>query len=871
MDINRIELSSIKELLKDNPKGMTVTEISRSIKMNRHSVAKYMEVLVAAGHVDMRSLGPSKVYYLSQRVPISAMLSFSSDFIAILDTDLRVMNANDKFLEFIGLTGADALKKNISNFPFTKLIEPSLAEGISLALNGKEHTVDAYYKNSHKEYYFIVKLIPAIFEDGEKGVTMIMSDVTERKRIENEIRESEIKFRSVIEQSIDGVILVEENGTIIEFNQAQETISGIKREDVIGKKLWDTEFQLFKSDKRSYELYNNLRKLLPSYLQSGYYPDLETSFESNFKRPNGSEVSVLVTPSPIQTDKGFMLCIITRDITEKMRIERAVRESEEKFRNVAETTTSGILIMQDDRLVYANRGAEIVTGYTAEELTHINMMKFIHPDFLAIIQERTVQLKSSGIKPMVTSEEIKVINKNGEDRWIELSLGVMSLNGRPAIIKTFFDITKRKQAEEALRREHDLLETRVRERTFELERSNLALHGEIEKRRVYEEALRDSENKYRKLVENINDVAWEKDISGRFTYISPRIRDMMGYEPEQFLGKVILDFMATEEKNKISAEYWKLFNEPSTYSFQELHMKHKDGHDVILESNGSPCFDKDGKFYGYRGLARDITGRKNAESALMNSEMRYRTLVENINDISWEMDKEARFTYVSPKVRDILGFEPDHYLGKVITEFMPPEDITVFSEGFGRIFGNPRPYGLEDLRMYNKDGSVHSMEVNGTPFYDEHGLFCGFRGVTRDITKRKQTEEMLELMKHSLDRSEDAAFWIRPDASFFYVNDSASRMLGYSRDELLKMSVRDIAPGFKDEGWARLWSLIKRDKYHKMESVHRTKEGSTFLVDITANYLEFNGKEYDFAFVRPISPPKHKAAPQITTPNPRPK
>jgi PAS domain S-box-containing protein len=222
------------------------------------------------------------------------------------------------------------------------------------------------------------------------------------------------------------------------------------------------------------------------------------------------------------------------------------------------------------------------------------------------------------------------------------------------------------------------------------------------------------------------------------------------------------------------------------------------------------------------------------------------------------MDLDGRFVYVSPKVRDILGYGPEQYNGKVITEFMPPDDVPKFSEGFRRIFANPRPFGLEQIRMYHIDGSILDMEANGTPFYDEKGEFQGFRGVTRDVTKRKRIEEMLELTKYSIDHSEDAAFWIKPDAGFYYVNDAASRMLGYPREKLLTMSIRDIDVNYTPETWHEKWEMLKLQNYHKMESLYRTGEGGKFLADITENYLEFNGKEYDFAFVRPISPPRHK-------------
>jgi PAS domain S-box-containing protein len=224
------------------------------------------------------------------------------------------------------------------------------------------------------------------------------------------------------------------------------------------------------------------------------------------------------------------------------------------------------------------------------------------------------------------------------------------------------------------------------------------------------------------------------------------------------------------------------------------------------------------------------------------------------------MDKDGRFIYVSPKALDIMGYGPEHYLGKTVADFMPPEDVPKFSEGFRGILVNQRPFSLGHARMYHKDGAILDVEANGTPLFGEKGEFCGYRGVTRDVTKRKRMEEMLELMKYSIDHSEDAAFWVNPDAGFYYVNEAACRMLGYSREELLSMNVRDIDTNFTPGRWRELREMLKRDKYHKMESIYRTKEGGAFLAEIIENYLEFNGREYDFAFVRPISPPRHRIA-----------
>ncbi len=178
----RKELSDIKEVLKSNPRGMTVTDISRAIKMNRHSVAKYMDMLVISGHVEMKSFGSSKVFYLARRLPMSAILNFSADFILVLNKEQEIINANDRFLALEGIEMQDILHKSIISSSFPMEFAPSIIPHIKEALDGKESGIVASLKRGDGERYFTIKFVPTVFDDSEKGVTIIFEDITERKR-----------------------------------------------------------------------------------------------------------------------------------------------------------------------------------------------------------------------------------------------------------------------------------------------------------------------------------------------------------------------------------------------------------------------------------------------------------------------------------------------------------------------------------------------------------------------------------------------------------------------------------------------------------------------------------------------------------------
>lgn len=180
----REELSRITQVLKDHPGGLSVTEIAVSLNKDRHSVAKYLEMLTVSGHVEMRAFGPSKIYHLSQRVPMSAMLDFSSDMVVVIDRKLKVIQANDRLLMTIGLKRDDVAGKHLYEVLPMASEYPRFQSLIHDALGGMGAGAEIAYRQDRTTLYFDVRLIPAAFEDGSKGAAIIIVDVTGRKRAE---------------------------------------------------------------------------------------------------------------------------------------------------------------------------------------------------------------------------------------------------------------------------------------------------------------------------------------------------------------------------------------------------------------------------------------------------------------------------------------------------------------------------------------------------------------------------------------------------------------------------------------------------------------------------------------------------------------
>ena len=202
------ELSLIKDLLKKNREGMSVTEISKALNKNKNTIGRYLDILLISGQVDMRTYGMAKVFTLSQRVPLSALLSYSKEFIMVLDNESRIIDVNDNFLALLHLSREDTIGKNIMYLSPPDVDVHELLETITTRFEEKEDTVTFQVKGQGVRI-FKQKSVPTVFEDGRKGFTIILEDITEHILAEREIRENEERFRTMAENIHDGLIIFE--------------------------------------------------------------------------------------------------------------------------------------------------------------------------------------------------------------------------------------------------------------------------------------------------------------------------------------------------------------------------------------------------------------------------------------------------------------------------------------------------------------------------------------------------------------------------------------------------------------------------------------------------------------------------------------
>ncbi|MDT8357335.1 MAG: PAS domain S-box protein [Methanomicrobiaceae archaeon] len=207
------EHKKILEILKDNPRGMSVTQIADAIRMNRISVARYLDTLLTSGQVDMVRHGQAKLYYLSHRVPVSSLLEFSSDYVVVLDQKQKIVQANSNFLNLFGKERDEVMGSYLFDilYPLDQLRE--VEKKINKAFDGTEVTEEICIIRDDEELFFEMKIIPTAFADGSPGITLILEDITQQRRAQEALAQNEQRLRLLVERISKLLASVDEYGT----------------------------------------------------------------------------------------------------------------------------------------------------------------------------------------------------------------------------------------------------------------------------------------------------------------------------------------------------------------------------------------------------------------------------------------------------------------------------------------------------------------------------------------------------------------------------------------------------------------------------------------------------------------------------------
>ena len=333
---------------------------------------------------------------------------------------------------------------------------------------------------------------------------------------------------------------------------------------------------------------------------------------------------------------------------------------------------------------------------------------------------------------------------------------------------------------------------------------------DITERKQAENALHYSEERFRLLAENARDIVWTMDLNLQYTYMSPYVKHIVGYTPEECVAIPLNEIMtpaSLERCLQVFAEELEIEKredkDPLRSRTVEVEYIHKNGNIVWAEIKMTFMRSAAGQATGILGYTRDITERKQAEEAFRQSEEKYRLIAENMADIIAVLDLNLRFTYISPSIMRIRGFTVEEALEQTLDQIMTPESmkltLTAFEEEMQLEAGgtaDPARIRTLEVEEYRKNGSSIWLEVSVSFLRDENQKAVRILSVSRDISERKRAEDALrkseEYFRAITENASDVIFIVDGRGIITYASPSIKRIVGYSPDELIGKSGFDL-------------------------------------------------------------------------------
>jgi PAS domain S-box-containing protein len=486
---------------------------------------------------------------------------------------------------------------------------------------------------------------------------------------------------------------------------------------------------------------------------------------------------------------------LQKEIAEHRQTVEELRASEEYLSHLMVTMADGVVnLKMPERLIeYVNPAVSEIFGYSPDEVLGQTTRIFYadEPGFGSFGQKLRTAL-AEGHSQFRTEQEL--IKKNGEQLWGEISTAFIHSDGELSqMISVVRDITERKQAEEELRKHRQHLEELVAERTVELQESNKQLQLEVAERKQMERSLQESEEKYRDLIENMNDTVFVASDEGTLTYVSSAIEALLGYSPPEMIEQHFAKFIHPDDILRIQDSFRDMV---PYYGPNEYRVVTKSGEIRWVRLSSRPILQGD-HIIGVQGILADITERKQAERDLQESEEKLRSTINSLDDLVFTLDENGIFVgYYQPSTATNLIIPPEVFLGKSLKEILPPHVAELAGKSIVEAvdtdavqqFDYPLTLGEEEQWFDAKTSNRRNAE----------GEHVGVTVVVRDITERKQMEAALreneEKYRLLIENAHEAIVTIDGEGTFLVMNNAVAKMLGGQPQDFIGKTLWDVWP-----------------------------------------------------------------------------
>ncbi|MDH5445994.1 MAG: PAS domain S-box protein [Gammaproteobacteria bacterium] len=618
-----------------------------------------------------------------QAIDFHALADNAHDGIFIVQNE-KLVYANQRACEILGYNNTELLKLKLID-----IVHPDEAQQVleihQRRLRGEDvaKQYEAHFRNKQSNAVPVELTAAVTTWHGKNASLVIIRDITDRKLIQQTLLDSEKRYRSLVENSPDAILIIDaEQNSIIEANERTCELFLMDKQDLFDLKLEQLASNLRKN-----------KKPLSHYLERALH-GLPLIFEYTFTNGEDNPFTCEVRLSRMPFPKRRLIRANITDISDRKLYQTAIRKSEQRLSNFFEASFE-ILFFHDNGIVTdVNNQVERLFGFTRDEVIGRHVLEFVAPESL---EEAKMNLSQGNDGPY----ELLAQDKEGKTFPVQIQAKTLELSGSTMRIVSVADISQLKET-----------------------------HQELDASRQELQAI----------IDNMLDTFYRTDVAGKITMVSPSVEKMFGYKPEEILGTTMSSYYADPYERQFFLDSLK--NNNGVVEAYEAALRHKNGTILWVSTNACFIYDTDGNFAGVEGITRDITEYRNyrialnqaneeleikidrrtrqlqdkiaelekLQLALSTSENNFRILVENAVDAFLLHDMKGRIIDINQQACKSLGYSRTELLALKIEDIdVGPTPVSF--EKLSSILQTQNNYHVESTHQ-RKDGSQFPVEVN---------------------------------------------------------------------------------------------------------------------------------------------------------------
>ena len=546
-------------------------------------------------------------------------------------------------------------------------------------------------------------------KDSSRNQSELLEEIALLKREIRDLQNTESRYKALFTGVSQGILAAElDNQQFVYANPALCKMFGYPEEEILRLRVSDIHpenalAQVMADFDAMAQNQKNRAPMIPCLRKDGslFYADI-------------SATSILLDGKPCNV--AFFT-----DVTWRKKLENQMKQSEEQYRLLADNITEHVWLMDIKTLktTYVSPSIEKIYGYPCDEILNYSLKKLLPPESFQKVKnafeaEMPKALASPSSVVHKHTLEHEALHRDGHVLWVETTFSILrNEKGNPSLL---------------------LGETR-----------------DITKRRKAEEALRESEEKYRTILETIEEGYFETDVAGNMTFFNDALCVILHYPREELMGMNYRNFINETELQKVFSVYNEIYKTGHPLSAFVCLITTKDSIPRYIEGSVSLLKDRMGNILGFKGIMRDITSRRQSEEKLHQSEERYRNILENIQEGYYEVDLAGNFTFVNDAECKMLGYSREEMIGMNNRQYMDRENAKSTYRLFSQVYQTGKPVQSAYGEVILKNGKKAYHDISISLIRDKSGNAVGFRGISRDMTERKMAELTIQKQKNELE------------------------------------------------------------------------------------------------------------------------